>query len=189
MSSRTQIVCLHEGEKGRSIDPIFITRLLKSLSPRWLRPWPNNKAIRTRDCGGRTQLIEKFPGELRACLTAGADTTLMVWADLDDDMDDGEKLKEKFWSEAQKQGIDKKDFDQVVFIFAKDRLENWIEFLLDGQTDESREGKREERGRLVAEAASNLAKKCKDNAVDPPNPPSLDWSCRNWRALVQRMKD
>jgi len=27
MANRTQIVCLHEGEKGRSIDPVFITKL------------------------------------------------------------------------------------------------------------------------------------------------------------------
>lgn len=33
MPSRTQIVCLHEGKKGRSIAPIFIRAILKALDP------------------------------------------------------------------------------------------------------------------------------------------------------------
>ena len=36
-------------------------------------------------CGGRNELIGKMPSELRACLNAGANTTLIVWADVDDD--------------------------------------------------------------------------------------------------------
>ncbi|HKR11356.1 MAG TPA: hypothetical protein VJT15_04825 [Pyrinomonadaceae bacterium] len=39
MANRTQIVCLHEGKKGRSIDPVFINRLMRSLNPAWIRPW------------------------------------------------------------------------------------------------------------------------------------------------------
>ena len=65
MASRTQIVCLHEGEQGRSIDPIFIRSLLKALDPAWLRPWKGNNMIRTISCGGRSDLIAKMPGELR----------------------------------------------------------------------------------------------------------------------------
>ena len=38
MANRTQIVCLHEGEKGRSIDPVFINALLRDLEPSWIRP-------------------------------------------------------------------------------------------------------------------------------------------------------
>lgn len=53
MASRTQIVCLHEGEKGRSIDPIFIRALLRALDPSWIRPWKGNNIVRTVDCGGR----------------------------------------------------------------------------------------------------------------------------------------
>ena len=81
-----------------------------------------------------------MPEELRTCLEMGADTTLMVWADLDDDMADGDQLRQAFWTSAEKNGITKEQFDTVVFVFAKDRLENWIEFLLTGSTDESREG-------------------------------------------------
>ena len=33
MANRTQIVCLHEGIKGRSIDPVFINALIKALDP------------------------------------------------------------------------------------------------------------------------------------------------------------
>ncbi len=188
MASRTQIVCLHEGEKGRSIDPIFIRCLLKALDPAWIRPWTGNNIVRTRDCGGRKSLIAAMPAELQSCLSMGGDTTLMVWADLDHDKADGDELKEEFWAAAQQAGITKEHFAQVVFVFAKDRIENWVEFLLNGATDESKEGPRQKHDRPVAEAAKRLAEKCLSGAPDPLMPPSLLWSCKNWRELVVRMK-
>lgn len=188
MPSRTQIVCLHEGEQGRSIDPIFIRSLLKALNPPWIRPWLGNNMLRTVSCGGRNSLIAAMPGELRACLEMGGDTTLMVWADLDHDMENANALKAKFWNTAQQAGISAEQFEQVVFVFARDRIENWIEFLLTGATDESKEGPRQNRGRLIADAARRLARICLSGATIPILPPSLAWSCRNWRALVERMK-
>lgn len=188
MASRTQIVCLHEGQKGRSIDPVFINRLLRSLKPAWIRPWEGNNIIRPLDCGGRANLIKKLPAELKACLAAGADRTLMVWADLDDDMADGNQLKQEFWKEAQAAGIPKAEFDQVVFAFAKDRLENWIEFLVSGKTNESQEGPRVKHNREVADAARALAERCQGKAQGPSLPPSLAWSCENWSKLVKRMQ-
>jgi hypothetical protein len=117
--SRTQIVCLHEGEKGRSIDPVFICALLKALDPAWIRPWKGSNKFRPIDCGARSSLIARMPRELRTCLEMGADTTLMVWADLDDDMDDGEQLRREFQKNATQNGLTEEDFDRVVFIFAK----------------------------------------------------------------------
>lgn len=188
MPSRTHIVCLHEGAKGRSIDPVFINALLKALKPAWAQLWKGSNVVRTVPCGGRSNLIAQMPGELRNCLAMGADTTLMVWADLDDDMEDGEKLKERFWTTAKQEGITKEQFEQVVFVFAKDRLENWIEFLLTGKTDESREGPRLKHNEPVARAAKELAERCRSGAADSGFPSSLAWSCRNWRALRDRMK-
>jgi hypothetical protein len=75
----------------------------------------------------------------------------------------------------------------VVFVFAKDRIENWIEFLRTGKTDESKEGPRIKHDRHVAEAAKDLAKKCLTGAPIPNVPPSLVWSCKNWSDLVDRM--
>jgi hypothetical protein len=119
----------------------------------------------------------------------GGNTTLMVWADLDDDMGNADQLKGEFWKAAEQAGILKEQFDQVVFIFAKDRIENWIEFLLTGITDESKEGPRHKHYREVADAAKMLAKRCLAGAIEADVPPSLAWSCRNWRALAKRMKD
>ncbi len=118
----------------------------------------------------------------------GGDTTLMVWADLDHDMDQGDQLKTKFRVAAQQAGITNDQFNQVVFVFAKDRIENWVEFLLTGATDESKEGPRQKHGRPVADAARLLAKRCLSGAVEPKLPPSLAWSCQNWRSLVERMR-
>jgi len=112
----------------------------------------------------------------------------MVWADLDHDMPDGESLKQEFWTVAQRAGLTREQFEQVVFVFAKDRLENWIEFLLTGTTDESKEGPRLKHDRPVAEAARNLARRCASGAAAPQLPPSLGWSCQNWRKLVDRMR-
>lgn len=186
MAKRTQIVCLHEGEKGRSIDPVFINRLLKSLKPAWIRPWGSN-VVRLIPCDGRSQLIKRMPDELKLCLKAGGHVTLMVWADQDDDVDDAEALKTKFWIEAQKQGITRDQFDQVVFAFPRDRLENWIQFLLEGQTNEEEEGPRIKNNKLVADAAKILAKRCATQQAEPPLPPSLVWSCENWKTLVARI--
>jgi hypothetical protein len=129
-----------------------------------------------------------MPSELRNCLDAGANTTLMVWSDLDDDRDNGDALKADFWQEAQRNGISTDGFDSVVFIFAKDRLENWIEFLETGKTDESKEGPRVKHNRTVADAAKKLADFCKAGKPVDDMPRSLQWSCRNWRALADRMK-
>jgi len=187
VASRTQIVCLCEGRKGGSIDEVFINRLIKSLDPNWLRPWGGSNTIRLMPCGGRKAVAAKLPEELRNCLSAGGDTTLMVWADCDDDCADGETLKASFWREAQRQGITKEQFDRVVFIFAKDRLENWIEFLQTGSTDESQEGPRVKHNRPAADTAKKLADFCKAGKPLNGMPPSLQWSCRNWRALAERM--
>ncbi len=188
MASRTQIVCLCEGNKGHSIDEVFINRFIKSLNPNWLRPWRGSNTIRLESCGGRRNVAEKIPRELRNCLEAGGDTTLMVWADCDDTCQDGDSLKAQFWTEAQRQGVTKEHFDRVVFIFAKDRLENWIEFLQTGGTDESKEGPRVKHNRTVAAAARKLADFCRAGKPIDGLPPSLQWSCRNWRALAERMK-
>ncbi len=188
MASRTRIVCLCEGSKGQSIDEVFINKLVKCLDPKWLRPWGGSNTIRPVPCGGRAAVISKMPTELRSCLRAGSDITLMVWADLDDDRDDGDALKADFWKEAQKNGISKDDFERIVFIFAKDRLENWIEFLLTGATDESKEGPRVKHNRAVADAAKKLADMCLKGSQGEGMPPSLQWSCKNWRSLVQMFK-
>jgi hypothetical protein len=161
---------------------------LKALDPAWIRPWEGNNIIRSIDCGGRAELIARMPAELQNCLQMGAATTLMVWADLDENTENGDQLRNMFWEGAQAKGIGRVEFDQVVFVFAKDRLENWIEFLLTGATDESREGPRQKHDRLVADAAKSLAKRCSLGGTEPPLPPSLAWSCRNWRALVERMR-
>lgn len=180
-------MCMCEGRKGESIDEVFINALLKALKPVWVRQQGSN-IVRLVPCGGRTAVVEKMPAELKSCLGAGSETTLMVWADCDDTSADGDSLKADFWREAQQRGISKGDFDRVVFIFAKDRLENWIEFLQSGNTDESKEGPRVKHNRVVAVAAKKLADFCKAGNSGHGMPPSLQWSCKNWRALVERMK-
>lgn len=128
-----------------------------------------------------------MPGELRTCFSVGSQTTLMVWADLDHDMENGDQLKEAFWKTAESEGVTKPDFDRVVFIFAKDRLENWIEYLKTGAIDEQKEGPRIKHNREAADAADRLAEMCKNSAHNEL-PPSLQWSCENWRQLVERMR-
>jgi hypothetical protein len=129
-----------------------------------------------------------MPKRLQQVLAAGGNTTLMVWADLDHDMADGDKLKDEFWKRAQQHSIRRPQFDQVVFIFAKDRIENWIQFLTTGATDESEEGPRLKDDKQAADAARRLAEHCSSGAAIPNVPPSMEWSCRNWRALVVRMR-
>jgi len=187
VASRTQIVCLCEGRKGDSIDEVFINRLMKSLQPSWIRRQGSN-IVRLVPLGGRSAVVERTPKELQSCHEAASDTTLMVWADCDDNCSDGEALKAHFWKEAQRQGIAQAQFDRIVFIFAKDRIENWIEFLLTGNTDESKEGPRVKNNREAAEAAKKLADWCKAGKPVNDMPPSLQWSCRNWRELAARMR-
>ena len=187
MPNRTQIVCLHEGKKGRSIDPLFIRTLIKKLDPTWIRPWPGNNVIRTEACEGRSTLIAKLPREIRAAEQAGGNTTVIVWADVDDNMESPEALKAAFWTAAQAAGISPDQFGRVVFVLAEDRLENWVEFLNLGTTDESREGRRVKHDREAVEAARKLAQLCLSGAGIPNIPSSLEWSCQNWHRLKARM--
>jgi hypothetical protein len=167
---------------------VFINRLMRSLKPAWIRPWGGSNTVRLEPCGGRATLIEALPKKLLQVLDAGGETTLMVWADLDHDMADGDKLKDEFSKRAQQHGITRPQFDQVVFVFAKDRLENWVQFLMTGATDESEEGPRVKDDKQAADAARRLAEHCSRGAPIPNIPASLAWSCRNWRALADRMR-
>ncbi len=185
MASRTQLVCLHEGSQS-SVDAVFINRLIRSLKPAWVQRWGSNW-VRLEPCGGRKYVIDQFPAKLREVLAAGSNTTLMVWADVDDDAD-SDALKERFWTEAKQQGLTKPEFDQAVFVLAKNRIENWIEFLLTGATDESKEGPRLAKTRDAATAARKLADQCTQLESISSTPTSLKWSCKNWRALVKKMK-
>ena len=130
-------------------------------------------------------MMDSMPIELRVCLKMGSDTTLMVWADIDD-MPDADTLRKEFWEAAQKAGIQRTDFDKVVFVFARNRLENWVEFLNTGVTDEDREGPRVT-FKQAADAARELARMCRGKTA-PTRPASLQWSCKNWLELVARMK-
>ncbi len=194
MASRTQIVCLCEGKRGGD-DAVFINTLMKALKPAWVR-FEGSNVVRLQPCGGRSEVIKRTAGELKNCLAARSHTTLMVWADCDDNCADGEALKNRFWQEVERQNgdeekrkqISKDDFNRVVFIFAKDRLENWIEFLTTGSTDELSEGPRVKHDGDVAQAARKLAGLCKAGKPVSNMPPSLKWSCDNWRALVGRMQ-
>lgn len=188
MANRTQIVCLCEGEKGKSVDPVFVNRLLKSLRPSWVRPWQGSNFVRIIPCGSRSDVIARMPDEMQVCNQMGGRTTLMVWADCDNDCSDGDALKLNFWQEAERRGVARNKFDEVVFIFPKDRLENWIEFLNSGTTDESNEGPRVRNSRQAADAAKRLAQMCESKGTPAELPRSLQWSCRNWHAFAQRMK-
>ena len=185
MRKRTQIICLHEGVYN-SVDSLFARAFIKRYSPSWLRPFHNN-SCRLVPLTDKTTLRKKFPAELKACLAMGGDTTLVVLADVDDDCENPEALKEKYWNQAKNEGISKENFEKVVFIFPKDRIENWIEFLNTGTTDEMQEGPRvgDDEAR---EAGQKLASICSSGQDIPNIPPSLEWSCQNWKRLVNRMQ-
>jgi hypothetical protein len=131
--------------------------------------------------------MRKLPEEIAAACEAGGDTTVMVWADVDDDMAGPEELKKLFWSIAKESDVSEDQFRNVVFVFAKDRIENWIEFLNSGTTDESNEGPRVKHDREAVDAAKKLAEFCLKGAPIPRIPPSLQWSCKNWHLLRDRM--
>jgi hypothetical protein len=186
MPKRTQIICIHEGKKGLSIDPVFANAFLKAYNPEWIRPWKTT-AARFIGYGGKTELQKAFSKELQSCGTVGGNTTLVVLADVDDLKNSGE-LKAKYWEEAEAAGLSRELFERVVFIFPKNRIENWVEFLNAGTTDENQEGPRVKDLSTVRDAARKLANLCRSGHTPDPFPPSLEWSCHNWRALVDRMR-
>jgi hypothetical protein len=185
MSKRTQIICIHEGKKGPSIDPVFANVFLKTYNLEWIRPW-RTTTVRCNGYGGKTSLRKAFPKELQSCSTAGGDVTLVVLADVDD-LKNGDELKYEYWKEAEAAGLSRELFERVVFIFPKNRIENWVEFLNRGITDEEKEGPRVRDLSTVRDAARKLANLCRAGTPGP-FPPSLKWSCHNWRALVERMR-
>ncbi len=129
-----------------------------------------------------------MPAELRICLARGGRTSLLVLADCDHDCAHPDALKNSFWNEAEHQGISRQEFELVTFAFAKDRLENWIEFLLSGKTDEQVEGARTTHDRQASDAAHKLAEFCRLGLSVDMMPPSLQWSSKNWRSIVARLK-
>jgi hypothetical protein len=49
--NRTQVVVMHEGKDGVSIDPIFVNSFLKKYAPEWLRPVGSNKMDKISNSG------------------------------------------------------------------------------------------------------------------------------------------
>jgi hypothetical protein len=139
MSKRTQIVCIHEGRKGASIDPVFANTFLKEYAPEWIRPWKTG-LVRLVPYGGKSELRYAFPRELKNCDSAGGDATLIVLADIDD-MKDADQLKQRYWETAKNAEISKETFDKAVFIFPKNRIENWIEFWKPAQRMKTRKAR------------------------------------------------
>ncbi|GHV04066.1 hypothetical protein AGMMS50229_04640 [Campylobacterota bacterium] len=185
MPKRTQIVCLHEGVNN-NVDRVFINRLLKKLDLSWIRPYKTGD-VRLVCGGGRNddQLYRVFVDELRKCSAAGGNTTLIVLSDVDD-LDSPNALQTIFDNKAREAGLSCA-LDKVVYIFPKNRIENWFEYLLNGSTNESQEGRRRDNEK-AREAAEILAQKCTQKQRDPQMPPSLKWSCEQWNKLTTRMK-
>jgi hypothetical protein len=187
MPKRTQVVCLHEGKKD-SVDLIFANAFIKAYDPEWLRPYSTG-VVYFRPCGGKSSLLKVFPEELKNCITRGSNTTLVVLTDLDDECTDGEELKKQYWEAAKEQGIAREKFDGVLFITPKYRIENWIEYLSTGTTDENEKGPRlKYTGVDARKMAKDLVDMCRNPKKCPDTfPPSLEWSCQNWHSLVKRM--
>ncbi len=179
---RAQLVCLREGKQ----DIVFVNAFIKAYDPSWLRPHKSGN-VYFEKCNGKTELLQKFPQVLLNCAKRGADTALIVLADVDDDCDSCEELKKKYIKAAKDYGIDDGLLKSVVFVFPKDRIENWIQFINDGVTDEAIEAPRVKNEVAVA-AARKLADMCKTNIDDGQFPTSLKWSCKNWRRFVGRMR-
>lgn len=187
MAKRTQIICIHEGKRN-SIDAVFANAFLKAYDPEWLRPFATGKA-RFEGCGGKSELLQRFPQELKNCIAAGGGTTLIVLADIDDELKTGDELKKKYWETAQKAEITQEMFEKAIFIFPKDRIENWVQYLSTGTTNENVEGPRVKNLSEARDMAQLLAKKCRQSQqIKETFPPSLEWSCRNWKALIERMR-
>lgn len=183
-----------DGINGGGADGLYFEQLsdgekaLIALYPQWIRRWKGSNVIRAVDCGDRTALMQRLPGEIKAATQVGGNITVMVWADVDDDMPNPDALKDAFWAACKQQGVTPEQFNQVVFALAKDRIENWIEFLNTSQTDELREGPRVGNDNEAVQAANRLAELCRKGARIPNIPASHAWSCRNWKALVERMR-
>ena len=180
--NRTQVICIHEG-KHNSIDRIFANAFIRKLNPSWLRP---TETVYFVECGSRSNVISRFPIELKNCAKMGSNATLVVLADVDDDCKDADELKRKFWEFAKNADISIEMFEKAIFIFPKDRIENWIQFLSTGETDENKEAPRVT-GIEAKRAARKLAEMHESNKKPANLPPSLKWSCINWKKLTARM--
>jgi hypothetical protein len=113
----------------------------------------------------------------------------MVWADVDANGSPNQLFSsiEKQLTKGKPPLLTQDEFNQIVFVFAHSRIENWIEFLNQGKTNEETPGPRVDNDE-VAMAARKLAKICSDGD-SLKLPTSLAWSCKNWKALTQRMAE
>lgn len=113
---------------------------------------------------------------------------LAVLADVDDDVASPDVLKEKYWQAAEAAGISRGVFDKVLFLFPKYRIENWIQYINNGSTDENAKGPRVPNS-VAKEAGKKLAQMCLNGTTGGAQLPlSLEWSCRNWHGLLGRMQ-
>ena len=189
MASRTQIVCMCEGQRGQSIDEVFINRLMKSLGPPWLRPWSGSNTIRLKPCGGRRALIEEMPkdssgGASRPAATrpswSGPTVTMTVPT-----AKHSRPLSGKRQSDRE---LRTNNSTKWCSRLRKTAWKTGSNSCRKGNTDEAIEGPRVTNNRDVAEAAKKLAEMCKAGKLVQNLPPSLKWSCQNWNTLKGRMK-
>ena len=178
MSRSVRIVLLCEDRQHEA----FVRRFLKEVG--WnLRDIRVEKAPRGR--GSAEQYVRKrFPGELRAVRSKrGEKAYLILMVDGDDQGSAGRTASlERACIEQQ---VDPpSNSDQVLVCVPTWNIETWLAYLGGEEVEESRPNyPRLDRPRDCLPHVRKLAEMCRNWALLPPYPPSLEDTCTRYRHL------
>lgn len=172
--ARVEIVFLHEDTQHQSFGTAFLNQIktMRRIEP-----------VRK---GSRALLVQDFPRQVKAVRSRGGAAALVVLIDADRDSVD------KVWNilndRLKQEGMSVISSSDLIFIASpKWRIENWIEYLRTGATNEELQGPRLEDEGSAREDAGSLYQMCVTRALPPNPPPSLKAACEQWLAFRDKL--
>jgi hypothetical protein len=168
MAKRVEIVFLHEDTQHQSFGTAFLNKITRV------------RRIEPVRMGRRSMLVNDFPRQLKAVRSRGGKAALVVLIDADhDSVQEIREVLDRRLKEADMPTISPED--PIFIAIPKWRIENWIEYLRTGDTDEAAQG-----ARLIDEASARpLAAKLHETCLNGPPlaspPPSLEQACTEWQ--------
>lgn len=174
MGRRVQIVFLCEDSQHQSFGLAFLGELT------------GIRNIETVRAGSRANVINRFPKELKA-LRSRSGSALVVMIDADkDSVSDVRQIIDQKLAQTGEPPVRVKD---LVFVASpKWRIENWIQYLREGHTDESKQGPRLDKENSCREDAKRLFESCIGNVALLQAPESLESACAEWKPFRNRIK-
>ena len=125
---------------------------------------------------------ERLPLEVKAFRSRASKVALTLFVITDADNKSVEERKRQLDSELRGQTHPRGEGEKILYIIPRRNIETWFYYLDNDAADEEANYKNHYRNAKPSHHGRQLAKRCKEGALDNP-PPSLSIACEEWRRV------